>query len=368
MLIGPLRRAGEISTARIVDGGGPASISFTAPDGMAVADDVDAVFAAALLPAMKLGERLEVEGPVSPSLLRSSERVQDIFVTWDRAIHRRDPWYRRIEVDARPAYDRSPLPKRGAAAFFTGGVDSFHTAIARRDELAALVYVWGFDVKAHDGVRRAMVGEHLRAAAAALDLPLVEVTTDIEPVFAARAGIPWLDHHGAALASVALFLAPSFSRFYVPSTATYAQLESLGSHPLLDPLWSTEAVQIVHDGADRTRLEKVRAIAESGAARRHLRVCWQNVGDQYNCGECEKCVRTAVAARVVGVGGSFELLPEPSTRAVAAMQLTGPSHAWFECREELAWSGRNPRLRWAIELALARRQVAESRRARRRAR
>jgi hypothetical protein len=363
VLIGPLRRAGRASTAVLADAGGRFAISFEASDGIATAEGGDAVLAAALLPAMKRGEDIEVDGSVSAALLRNCDRIQEVFLTWDRALHRRSPWYQRIDIEARTAAPCDPQLGRGAAAFFTGGVDSFHTAITHRDELAALVYVWGFDVKANDLARQRLVGEHLRSAAAALGLPLIEVTTDIEAVFAARSGIPWLDHHGAALASVAHFLSPSFDRFYVPSTATYAQLESLGSHPLLDPLWSSEAVELRHDGADRTRLEKVRTIAEHEAARRHLRVCWQNVGDRYNCGECEKCVRTAVAARVVGVGGAFDLLPEPTTRAVARVQLDGPSHAWFECREELTWSGQNPKLRWAIELALARRQVNEARRA-----
>lgn len=355
--IGPLRAGDDGSSARLVNDGGEFSISYTAPEGIAVAETIDPVFVASLLPAMKHRQDLVVDEPISPQLLRASERIQDIFSTWDRAIHRRSPWYRRTQIDATPAAPREGTAGRGIAAFFTGGVDSFHTAIERREELDALIYVWGFDVPADDAARRQLVGDHLRAAAKGLGLPLIEITTDVRPVMQDRFGIPWLDQHGAALASVALFLAPTFSRVYVPSTSTYAQLESLGSHPLLDPLWSTEDVELVHDGASATRVQKVRAIAADDTARKHLRVCWQNVDGRYNCGRCEKCVRTAVAARVMGVGGSFALLPEPSTLDVARTPLSGPSHAWFECREELVWSKQNPRLRWAIEVALARRQA-----------
>ncbi len=355
MLIGPLDRRADGATATVETAGRKRTITYVVPEGVEVAATADPMLAAGLLPSMMLGEGLHVDGPVSPRLRRSSETIQSIFLTWDRDLHRRAPWYRRIEVEAGPAPAPSPTSGRGAACFFTGGVDSFHSAIAHRDELSALVYVWGFDVALDDTGRQDVIGDHLRSAADLLGLPLIEVSTDVKVVMAELSGIGWLDHHGAALASVALLLAPSFSRFYLPSTATYAQLESLGSHPLLDPLWSTEDVEIVHDGADLTRLEKVRALADHEAARQHLRVCWQKVDDRYNCGICEKCVRTAVAARVAGVGGSFAMLPEPSTATIARTRLSGPSHTWFECRDELAWSGRNPRLRWAVEAALARR-------------
>lgn len=370
MLIGPLHRRGDTVSARLVTDGGATTISYVVPSDVVVAETIDPVFAAALLPAMKRGDDLCLDGPVSPALLRQSELVQDIFVTWDRALHPRSPWYRRIEVTA-PDLTPSELPTgddRGAACFFTGGVDSFHSVLAHRDDLAALVYVWGFDIDADDHPRQAMVRRHLRAAAEELGLPLIEVTTDVRTVMDRLSGIPWIDHHGAALASVALLLAPTFSRCYLPATYSYAQLTLLGSHPLLDPLWSNEHLTVVHDGADASRLEKVRAIASNEVARRHLRVCWENRDDAYNCGRCEKCLRTAVAARVAGCGGAFELLPEPSTLDVARCRLHGPSLGWFECRDELAWSKRNPRLRWAIQLALARRQVGETRESMRRLR
>ena len=36
---------------------------------------------------------------------------------------------------------------------------------------------------------------------------------------------------------------------------------------------------------------------------KHLRVCWENRGSAYNCGLCEKCLRTLVNLRVVGAEG-----------------------------------------------------------------
>jgi hypothetical protein len=49
-------------------------------------------------------------------------------------------------------------------------------------------------------------------------------------------------------------------------------------------------------------LQKVQEIANWQAAMTNLRVCWE--GNQYdkNCGRCEKCIRTILNFRVLGLG------------------------------------------------------------------
>jgi hypothetical protein len=77
-----------------------------------------------------------------------------------------------------------------------------------------------------------------------------------------------------------------------------------GSHPLVDPLWSTGTVEIVHDGCEATRSDKAARIATSETALRHLRVCWgyREAYDRgiYNCGHCAKCLRTQVDLYLAG--------------------------------------------------------------------
>jgi pyruvyl transferase EpsO len=106
-------------------------------------------------------------------------------------------------------------------------------------------------------------------------------------------------YHGAAMAAVAYALAPNHGKVYIASSNSYVDLHTWGSHPLLDPLWSTEAVQIVHDGGE-TRMNKLRALVQYPEAVARLRVCWRNPGS-FNCGHCEKCVRTMLALRALGV-------------------------------------------------------------------
>jgi len=112
--------------------------------------------------------------------------------------------------------------------------------------------------------------------------------------------VDWKDYHGAVLAAIGLALRPALSRVFIAATHTYDFLRPWGSSPLLDPLWSTDAVQLVHDGAEATRTDKVMNwICRSDLALENLRVCLSN-DDQYNCGRCEKCMRTMIPIYVAG--------------------------------------------------------------------
>ncbi len=338
---------------------GPTAVAFRAPSGVALTEgDGNATLAATLLPAMRMGVDLTIDGPVSSRLLDGSRTIQDVFWTWDRTLRPADAWYRRIEVTAsRTTAEPAPSLGRGTAAFFTGGVDSFYTALVHREALDALVFVHGFDVPLGEAQLRAEVSRRIGRAAEMLGLPLIEIETDLRTL-SDGTGVPWPDYHGAALATVALLLAPGFSRVLVPATHTYGHLEGLGSHPLIDPLWSTDEVTIVHDGADATRVDKLRALAQDPAARDHLRVCWENPDGAYNCGRCEKCVRTGAAIRIAGAEGQFPTVPPPSLRDVAATRVTGRGSEWHDLRAELVRTGANPRLQRAVDIALARHQLS----------
>ena len=88
----------------------------------------------------------------------------------------------------------------------------------------------------------------------------------------------------------------------IPSTATYRDLVvPLNSSPVSDWLLSSSAFAIVHDGACYNRLEKLRALAAWPAAMDALRVCLLDPRQDRNCGECNKCMMTLTAFRVIGV-------------------------------------------------------------------
>ena len=132
-----------------------------------------------------------------------------------------------------------------------------------------------------------------------------------------------------------------------------------GSHPLLDPLWSTEDIEFTHDGCEALRSAKIKAIARAPLALSTLRVCWANEQAEYNCGRCEKCLRTMIALHVVGALDRCTTFNQPlSVTAVRRMQL-GESSELFLRAEIVAALGPSPKdrkLARAIEHVLRRRR------------
>lgn len=263
---------------------------FATADPGAVATRADPFLPVLLFPAMRAGAPVRVEGAIGRALREALERIQHVRLVWD-------PESSPVAIEATALVDEEP-GGTGIGAFFSGGVDSFYTLRRRRDVLTHLILVQGFDVPLAHGAFFAQVREHVAAVARALDLGVVVVRTNLRE-FTGRY-VSWDDAHGAALAAVAHFLAPRFRRIYVPASYALPFLVPHGSHPGLDPLWSTPAVEIAHDGAEATRFDKVQALADWEPARRHLRVCWQRTNGAYNCGRCRKCLWTMAFLRACG--------------------------------------------------------------------
>jgi hypothetical protein len=276
--------------------------------------------AAFLLPAMSRGAPLTVEGAPSARLLDALPTLQEIISTWW-------PQYRQIDVwPSGGGHTAANGRRAGTACFFSGGVDSFYTALTRREDISHLVIVRGFDIDLRhpDLWERAVTAA--RRSADALGKPLLEIETDLRAV----TRMDWEHFHGCALASVGHQLGHKVGRVLVPATHTYKDLFPWGSHPLLDPLWSSDRVVFEHHGADATRFAKVQAIAHDPVVLRHLRVCWRNPGDAYNCGRCEKCIRTMIALHLAGTLGECATLPRQlDYTRVARLLLLSPNDVAF---------------------------------------
>jgi hypothetical protein len=82
-----------------------------------------------------------------------------------------------------------------------------------------------------------------------------------------------VQYQGAALASVGLLFQHLFHKVLIPATFSYSDLPPWGSHPLLDPLWSTEVTDFEHDGAEAMRVDKAAYVSRHETAMTWLRVC-----------------------------------------------------------------------------------------------
>lgn len=326
---------------------------FRGPRDVLRAEGADAFVITCLPTAMRLGLDMRVEDSVSPKLLASLATVQDILCKWH-------PDFRRIEIRATSGREPSGAVREAAATFFSGGVDSFYSALAHRESISALVMVHGFDLALEKVGLRARVSRALHEAALWLGKPLLEIETNSRQITERHAS--WLyQQFGPALSGVAVLMG-GFGRILIPSAESYAHLDVCASHPLLDPLWSTEYTTLVHDGAESDRNEKVAAISHFPAVLRGLRVCWENPDDAYNCGRCEKCIRTMLSLEAAGAMGRCTAFDAPLTpAAVGSVRLPNQLVAYHfeESLAALRTAGTRPDLTRPLERVMARARAAQ---------
>jgi hypothetical protein len=168
--------------------------------------------------------------------------------------------------------------------------------------------------------------------------------------------VHWEIFHGAALASVAHLLSPLFRKVYIPSSYSFQHLSPWGSHPLVDPLWSSEDLELIHDGCEASRVDKAIAIASNETALHFLRVCWRNYENAYNCGCCEKCVRTMVNLRLAGALERCQAFDKPLRLGMVAAvntQSINVEHFVQENLDAAEQQGTDPSLIRALRLSLS---------------
>lgn len=308
---------------------------------------IEAFLAFTLLPAMKAGADLAIDMPMSRQMLGNVETIEDIFACWQ------PDTFRHVAIQAQPTCLATQTSAE-VACFFSCGVDSFFTLLKHRDEITTLLLVHGFDISLESTALSAKVSAAVRDVAARLNKKVIEIETNIRAFSDLHLG--WDIYHGSALAAVALMLPPDFSKIYVPASHTYSDLMPWGSHPLVDPLWGTEQLQIIHDGCEATRVEKVAALSKSDVAMTTLRVCWRNPQGAYNCGRCDKCLRTMVNLYLAGALGRCTTLPGAlNLHEVACAPIQGSSSRAFaeENLRALRACNADPKVIKAIESALS---------------
>jgi hypothetical protein len=198
---------------------------------------------------------------------------------------------------------------------FSGGVDSFHTLFAHRGAAAPnpqytishLMFAHGFDIPLRDETYPEVAAE-FRELAAGLGLGFIGISTNVRELLDPH--VPWLTTHGAAIAACGHLLSAGARSLIIPSTNRQSLLFSpCGSNPVTDPMLGSDELEIIHHGTEHSRIEKIVSLAERAEAQNHLRVCWQNVPGQRNCGRCLKCLKTMMPLAVVGALEKFRVFP-----------------------------------------------------------
>ena len=259
-----------------------------------LANNMDAFLTLGLLPCMKHGERIVVGGEVSPKLLESIRTLSYIYCSWHSSLQM-------VNLEKAAPVKKIDKKEQRVGVFFSGGLDSFYTFLKHRDEITDLIFVHGFDISLDNNDLHEKATAMVRDIGAYFEKRVIEVKTNLRLSFIEQY-VGWgIMGHGPALTCIGHLLYPYFQRIYIASSRSYQDLfPPWGSHPLLDPLWSSETLEFVHDGCEATRLQKVVSISKFDKALQSLRVCYENRDGTYNCGQCRKCLSTMIDLSIVG--------------------------------------------------------------------
>lgn len=249
----------------------------------------DSVLAATLLVAMGQGRGLRVEGEVSPTLLDGFERLQSIWERWGKGRCRRIPITAERETEP-------PTPKDDGAIFcMSGGLDgafSFfrhhrgeHGRINRQPKNALMIH--GLDIPLSQSDCFANASDVVKRMISGTGANLITMRTNSREL-----PQDWEESHGLHLTACLLMMQSECRFGIIASGNTYDELNVWGSTPIADPLGSTAAMSIEHDGSEFNRAEKAGWLGRNTDVSDLIRVCWEGERGDSNCGRCEKCIRT----------------------------------------------------------------------------
>ncbi len=264
----------------------------------------DPFLVAVLMLAMKRGEDITVEEPISAKLLQGLQKYQERFVAWAPSD------YQAINIHAEPRDDSHIKNSALNMSAFSGGVDSFYTLwrhLPRTGyqpprQLDYALFMNGFDIQlSREGVYEYWAQKYSQALDK-FDITLLTGSTNVRNL-----RVNWTHYHGTALISAAMFFAPHIGSLTIPSSRTPTKkFLVLGTDPCIDPLLSTETLEIIHDENKLTRFDKLKQIGDWEPMFDNLRVCWEKPEAKQNCSRCCKCAFTMTQLDVLGVLSKYK--------------------------------------------------------------
>jgi hypothetical protein len=272
----------------------------------------DPFMTAAVIHAMRLGEPVMVEGTVSPSLLWNLDRYMAAWNQWKPDL------YKRVEVRAREEKELPAPATDGVIMGFSGGIDSSFSAwqhakkLAGRQQLplTAGVFVLGFDIPlgSEQGDYKSAF-EKAKIMTDSIGIELISVVTNFRELD------DWWEHaYPAGLASVEKLFQGYYAGGLIAGDSAQYNFNSaqigFASNPFIDGWLGSRSFSVYHDGADKTRLDKVIAMKDWPEALKHVRICWQGDHLDRNCCKCQKCIGSMLYFLLAGIPIP-ECFPQP---------------------------------------------------------
>lgn len=284
-----------------------------------LAPEPEAFATACVLPAIRSGERrLWIDAPLCPRLAEGLATAASLLRGWYGGA--RGP----IPIEASGGMRAlSPRQPARSALFFTGGIDSSHMLHVNRlhyppDHPHAfadgLLLHGNLMAESEDSPWSVRAQAAAVEAAEAAGLTLLPIRTNLWEL---QPDLPFVTRESlsSGLAAAAHVFRRRWARVCLASGFDITAEPIRGTHPLLDPLYGSSALEIRHDPIRLTRLERLEVIASAPPGIAHLVVCLAYPGPPHlNCGECEKCVRTMLQLLAIGRLGEARSFPHEDVR------------------------------------------------------
>ncbi|MBD3280648.1 hypothetical protein GF389_03945 [Candidatus Dojkabacteria bacterium] len=270
---------------------------------------LDPFLVASIIPSMGIPEDIRIEGGIDKVLTANLTKMMSIISNWEVS----DSWHKKVvdvKISATELLDNTKEKKEKTAMFFTAGVDSFYTLEKLRDAEEApdyLITIFGYDIALDNIEMQRRLSKTLKQVSDSTNIEVIRINSNYREFldkFPPNSANQWEMCHGSGLTSAALCLDGLYQKVYINSSDAYLARSAYGTHPDIDKLWSTSLLSFVSFG-DKNRIEKIDYIKNKELPREHLRVCWRNHDNKYNCGRCEKCIRTMLQLKIYGVLRNF---------------------------------------------------------------
>ncbi|MEO9945215.1 hypothetical protein [Paraglaciecola sp.] len=331
----------NVSSSSLPDGAGfvvniqnqsaPKEIYFKSKHPLVMSAEVEATIT--LLPAMQQGiPKVFLEAELDTNFKAGQYTVQNIYKSWHENFTQVD--FEHNQATSLPVIHSSetkvtPQNFKRHGMFFSGGMDSFYSFLKHQSKITDLIFVHGYDIKLSDHELRTKTSAQLHKVAEQNNVNLIEIETNLRDYLDKY--VTWGElGHGAALISIGHLLSHEFESITIPSSYHYGNLFPWGTHPLLDPQWSSSGLAFIHDGCEAKRIDKAKLIATNNLALESLRVCWRNPDSAYNCCKCEKCIRTMINLEIYDALNRSAAFPDKLTfEKVRAMPINSHSAREF---------------------------------------
>jgi len=278
--------------------------------------NADPFLVALIQEAMKRGEDITIEGTLSKRLKFNADRhLQPVL----RML--RYP-FSEIRIEAAALRDDETLGE-GVGAAFSGGVDSFMTLLDHHtecdDPAYRITHLFIASVGAILDRDWAARCAQMRSVSEVHGVSAVSVASNLGEVLS----LPLVKSHTLRTLSCAALMPRLLRRCYLSSGYNYPDIRPDNYYispiePAFVHLLSTGHTEMILTGAQYSRVEKTRRIAEMPSAQRYLNVCVSPLTDR-NCSRCWKCTRTQMTLELLGkldrFGDAFDLEIWPKVRS-----------------------------------------------------